>query len=100
MPSFADSFWSSDYAAGLGVVFDQLDKGCNENDEVLALVNARMEAEEAYGNRLKEIPTQFGETKKTGGFLRPKTELWTKERLSKRPMRGCFTRWEKRERPI
>lgn len=72
MPSFADSFWSSDYAAGLGVVFDQLDKGCNENDEVLALVNARMEAEEAYGNRLKEIPTQFGETKKTGGFFASK----------------------------
>ncbi|KAG5372083.1 Rho-GTPase-activating protein 8 [Yarrowia sp. C11] len=72
MPSFADSFWSSDYAAGLGVVFDQLDKGCNENDEVLALVNARMEAEEAYGNRLKEIPTQFGEAKKSGGFFASK----------------------------
>lgn len=72
MPSFADSFWSSDYAAGLGVVFDQLDKGCNENDEVMALVYARMEAEEAYGNRLKEIPTQFGETKKTGGFFASK----------------------------
>lgn len=69
MPSFADSFWSVDYAAGLGVVFDQLDKGCNENDEVLALVNARMEAEEAYGTRLKEIPLQFGETKRTGGFF-------------------------------
>ena len=30
MPSFADSFWSSDYAGGLGILFQKLQQGVTE----------------------------------------------------------------------
>jgi hypothetical protein len=65
MPSFSDSFWSAGYAPGFNVIFDKLSQGCNENDEVLALVAARADAEEAYGNRLMEIPGTYN-SKKNG----------------------------------
>ncbi|ODQ68113.1 hypothetical protein NADFUDRAFT_48768 [Nadsonia fulvescens var. elongata DSM 6958] len=65
MPSFADSFWSSDYSSGLDVLFNKLNQGCDENDEVLAVANARAEAEAAFGAKLQEIP-QLLVTKKSG----------------------------------
>jgi hypothetical protein len=68
MPGFADSFWSSDYAAGLGVLFGKLQQGVIENRQVLTIARMRAEAEEVYGQRLSEItPTA---DKVTGGFTR------------------------------
>ncbi|ODQ63483.1 hypothetical protein NADFUDRAFT_80294 [Nadsonia fulvescens var. elongata DSM 6958] len=84
MPSFIDSFWSPDYAGGLGVLFEKLHQGCVENEEILALAAARIEAEEFYGNKLKEIPdslkprkTGFG--KDDGASLRKAYEGMVKE---------------------
>ncbi|KAI0472006.1 hypothetical protein GGR56DRAFT_667725 [Xylariaceae sp. FL0804] len=68
MPGFADSFWSPDYAAGLGVLFGKLQQGVQENRQVLTIARLRAEAEEVYGQRLGEIaPTA---DKVTGGFAR------------------------------
>ncbi|KAF4507568.1 hypothetical protein G6O67_004054 [Ophiocordyceps sinensis] len=55
MPGFADSFWSSDYAAGLGVLFGKLQQGVMENRQILTITRLRAEAEEIYGQRLKDI---------------------------------------------
>ena len=68
MPGFADSFWSQDYAAGLGVLFDKLHQGVIENQQVLTIARMRADAEELYGRKLGEIaPTT---DKMTGGFAR------------------------------
>ncbi|KAB5531312.1 hypothetical protein GE09DRAFT_382202 [Coniochaeta sp. 2T2.1] len=55
MPGFADSFWSSDYAAGLGVLFGKLQQGVVENRQVLTIARMRAEAEEIYGQKLTDI---------------------------------------------
>ncbi|PHH70056.1 hypothetical protein CDD82_7360 [Ophiocordyceps australis] len=68
MPSFADSFWSSDYAAGLGVLFGKLQQGVLENRQVLTIARLRAEAEETYGQRLGDIAPAVD--KVTGGFAR------------------------------
>ncbi|KAF4983629.1 hypothetical protein FZEAL_981 [Fusarium zealandicum] len=68
MPGFADSFWSSDYAAGLGVLFGKLQQGVLENRQVLTIARLRAEAEETYGQRLSEIAPSAD--KITGGFTR------------------------------
>ncbi|KAI1663010.1 hypothetical protein F4813DRAFT_342641 [Daldinia decipiens] len=68
MPGFADSFWSSDYAAGLGVLFTKLQQGVQENKQVLTIARMRAEAEEVYGQRLGEIAPAAD--KITGGFSR------------------------------
>lgn len=68
MPGFADSFWSNDYAGGLGVLFGKLQQGVVENQQVLTIAKMRAEAEEQYGRRLADIvPTT---DKMTGGFTR------------------------------
>lgn len=68
MPGFADSFWSGDYAGGLGVLFAKLQQGVVENDQVLTIARMRAEAEEQYGSKLGDIvPTT---DKMTGGFAR------------------------------
>lgn len=68
MPGFAESFWSTDYAAGLGVLFEKLQQGVKENRQVLMIARMRAEAEEAYSNRLGDIvPTT---DKIAGGFAR------------------------------
>jgi hypothetical protein len=77
---FADSFFSPDYAAGLGVLFQKLNQvitlmscpstnqqGCIENDELLSLAQARADAEEAYGVRLQELARN---AVRKGGFSR------------------------------
>ncbi|KAK0392199.1 hypothetical protein NLU13_1697 [Sarocladium strictum] len=66
MPGFADSFWSSDYAAGLGVLFGKLNQGIQENRQVLTIARMRAEAEETYGQRLSDIIPSTD--KITGGF--------------------------------
>ncbi|KAI5862819.1 hypothetical protein GGS23DRAFT_69451 [Durotheca rogersii] len=68
MPGFADSFWSADYAAGLGVLFTKLQQGVQENRQVLAIARMRAEAEETYGQRLAEITPAAD--KIAGGFSR------------------------------
>ncbi|KAL2136928.1 hypothetical protein VTI74DRAFT_89 [Chaetomium olivicolor] len=68
MPGFADSFWSNDYAAGLGVLFGKLQQGVVENRQVLTIARMRAEAEEIYGQRLSEIAPAVDKIQ--GGFAR------------------------------
>ncbi|KAK3308721.1 uncharacterized protein B0T15DRAFT_116683 [Chaetomium strumarium] len=68
MPGFADSFWSNDYAAGLGVLFGKLQQGVVENRQVLTIARMRAEAEEVYGQRLSEIAPAVDKIQ--GGFGR------------------------------
>lgn len=58
----------SSLSLGLGVIFDKLQQGCYENDEVLGLATARAEAEKAYGNNLLEIRRTHASKKE--GFAR------------------------------
>ncbi|APA09180.1 hypothetical protein sscle_04g039500 [Sclerotinia sclerotiorum 1980 UF-70] len=67
-PSFTDSFWSGDYAGGLGVLFGKLQQGVAENQQVLTIARMRAEAEDAYGMKLGEIGPATD--KITGGFSR------------------------------
>jgi len=55
MPGFADSFWSGDYAGGLGVLFGKLQQGVVENQQVLTVASMRADAEEMYSERLADI---------------------------------------------
>ncbi|KAI9841459.1 MAG: hypothetical protein M1837_000677 [Sclerophora amabilis] len=55
MPGFADSFWSGDYAGGLGVLFGKLQQGVVENQQVLTIARMRADAEDLYGSRLGDI---------------------------------------------
>ncbi|KAI8633096.1 hypothetical protein F5Y19DRAFT_288054 [Xylariaceae sp. FL1651] len=68
MPGFADSFWTPDYAAGLGVLFSKLQQGVQENRQFLTIARMRAEAEEIYGQRLGDIAPAAD--KVTGGFSR------------------------------
>ncbi|KAK3904399.1 hypothetical protein C8A05DRAFT_31813 [Staphylotrichum tortipilum] len=68
MPGFADSFWSNDYAAGLGVLFGKLQQGVVENRQILTVARMRAEAEEVYGQRLSEIAPAIDKVQ--GGFGR------------------------------
>ncbi|KAL8641658.1 MAG: hypothetical protein Q9228_001560 [Teloschistes exilis] len=68
MPGFADSFWSGDYAGGLGVLFGKLQQGCVENQQVLTIARMRADAEEQYGKKLGDIIPATD--RMTGGFAR------------------------------
>ncbi|KAN0089806.1 rho-GTPase-activating protein-like protein [Hyaloscypha variabilis] len=68
MPSFADSFWSGDYAGGLGVLFGKLQQGVQENQQMLQIARLRAEAEDLYGMKLAEIGPATDRI--TGGFSR------------------------------
>ncbi|KAH8598206.1 rho-GTPase-activating protein-like protein [Bisporella sp. PMI_857] len=68
MPSFADSFWSGDYAGGLGVLFGKLQQGVAENEQMLTIARMRAEAEDIYGQRLGEIGAATDKIQ--GGFSR------------------------------
>jgi len=63
---FAASFWSSDYAGGLGVLFGKLQQGVQENQQILTVARMRADAEEAYGNSLSSITPA---TDRIGGGL-------------------------------
>ena len=68
MVGFAESFWSGDYAGGMGVLFGKLQQGVIENQQVLTIARMRADAEEQYGRKLGEIaPTT---DRMTGGFAR------------------------------
>ncbi|KAI1261252.1 hypothetical protein F5Y18DRAFT_402332 [Xylariaceae sp. FL1019] len=68
MPGFTDSFWTPDYAAGLGVLFSKLQQGVQENQQILTIARMRAEAEEIYGQRLGDITPAAD--KLAGGFAR------------------------------
>lgn len=67
-PGFVDSFWSSDYAGGLGVLFTKLQQGVIENQQILTIANLRAEAEEMYSERLGDIAPTIDRI--SGGFAR------------------------------
>ena len=68
MVGFADSFWSGDYAGGMGVLFGKLQQGVTENQQVLTIARMRAEAEELYARKLGDvIPTT---NRMTGGFAK------------------------------
>lgn len=68
MPGFTESFWSTDYAGGLGVLFGKLQQGVIENQQVLTIATLRADAEETYGERLGDIAPTID--RMTGGFAR------------------------------
>ena len=68
MVGFADSFWSGDYAGGMGVLFGKLQQGVIENQQVLTIARMRADAEDQYGRRLGDITPAVD--KMAGGFTR------------------------------
>src|ERR1700733_15676173 len=68
MPGFADSFWSSDYAGGLGILFQKLQQGVTENQQMLTIASMRADAEELYSERLGDIAPTID--RMTGWFTR------------------------------
>lgn len=68
VPGFTDSFWSTDYAGGLGVLFQKLQQGVVENQQVLTIASMRADAEETYSDRLGDIAPTID--RMTGGFAR------------------------------
>ena len=68
MPGFADSFWSSDYAGGLGILFQKLQQGVTENQQMLTIASMRADAEEMYSERLGDIAPTID--RMSGGFTR------------------------------
>ncbi|CAI7593660.1 unnamed protein product [Penicillium glandicola] len=55
MPGFSDSFWTPDYASGLGVLYGKLQQGIVENKQILVIASMRADAEEQYGLRMGDI---------------------------------------------
>lgn len=55
MPGFADSFWTPDYASGLGVLYDKLQQGISENQQILTIANLRADAEQVYASKISDI---------------------------------------------
>ncbi|KAK5109745.1 hypothetical protein LTR62_006585 [Meristemomyces frigidus] len=68
MSSFASSFWSADYADGLGVLFGKLQQGVQENEQLLTIARMRADAEEIYGQKLGDIEAATNRIE--GGFQR------------------------------
>ncbi|OAX81513.1 hypothetical protein ACJ72_04146 [Emergomyces africanus] len=68
MPGFADSFWTPDYASGLGVLISKLQQGIVENQQILTIANMRAAAEEQYSAKLGEIAPTID--RMTNGFAR------------------------------
>lgn len=54
-PTFSDSFWSPDYAGGIGVLFTKLNQGVQENQQILTIASMRADAEAAYSSSLGAI---------------------------------------------
>jgi hypothetical protein len=79
-PGFTDSFWSQDYAGGLGVLFQKLQQGVVENNQVLTIASMRADAEELYSDRLGDIAPSID--RMSGGFARDDGASTRKVRLS------------------
>jgi len=65
---FTDSFWSADYAGGLGVLFQKLQQGVAENQQILTIASMRADAEDLYSQSLGDIAPTVD--RMTGGFTR------------------------------
>jgi hypothetical protein len=107
MPGFADSFWSSDYAGGLGILFQKLQQGVAENQQMLTIASMRADAEEMYSERLGDIAPTID--RMTGGFTRDdgasvrkvkptSTPFSTTTYSTPRHTRVFEERWSKRRR--
>ncbi|KAK3069731.1 Rho-GTPase-activating protein 8 [Teratosphaeriaceae sp. CCFEE 6253] len=68
MTTFANSFWSADYAAGLGVLFGKLQQGVQENEQIVTVARMRADAEDVYGQKLGDI--EAATNRIDGGFQR------------------------------
>jgi hypothetical protein len=79
-PGFTDSFWSQDYAGGLGVLFQKLQQGVVENNQVLTIASMRADAEELYSDRLGDIAPSID--RMSGGFARDDGASTRKVRVS------------------
>ncbi|WVQ75205.1 hypothetical protein IAR50_004816 [Cryptococcus sp. DSM 104548] len=55
-PSFYNSFWSTDYRHGLQKLFDNLEQGCLENDDITAFVESQVRAHHTLANGLLHPP--------------------------------------------
>ncbi|KAK6442358.1 Rho-GTPase-activating protein 8 [Oleoguttula sp. CCFEE 5521] len=66
MSTFATSFWSADYAGGLGVLFGKLQQGVQENQQIITVARLRAEAEDLYSQKLGDIDTATNRIE--GGF--------------------------------
>lgn len=55
MSGFAASFWTPDYATGLGVLYGKLQQGVVENKQIITIASMRADAEDQYGARLGDI---------------------------------------------
>ena len=68
IPGFTESFWSPDYAGGLGILFQKLQQGVIENSQVLTIASMRADAEEMYSDKLADIAPTID--RMSGGFMR------------------------------
>ncbi|AGO11509.1 AaceriABR241Cp [[Ashbya] aceris (nom. inval.)] len=57
MGAFVESFWGEDIAAGSEALFEQLRRGCEQNELFIQLFASRMQFEVAHGRQLCGIET-------------------------------------------
>ena len=81
IPGFTESFWSPDYAGGLGILFQKLQQGVIENSQVLTIASMRADAEEMYSDKLADIAPTID--RMSGGFMRDDGASTRKVHLSK-----------------
>ncbi len=72
---FADLFWTPDYKTGIETLFNKLFEGCNEDQEVLDLVEARIELEEIYASKLAVLPSTNAPDKEGFGAIKA-NDVW------------------------
>lgn len=69
--SFASSFWTPDYLPGITVLFDKLDQGVAENNQVVNYISARISLESAYASNLQTSSQEsFSSKQAAAGFNR------------------------------
>jgi hypothetical protein len=87
MSTFASSFWSSDYAGGLGVLFGKLQQGVQENQQIITVARMRADAEDLYSQKLGDIETATNRI--DGGFQKD-------DGASVKKVRASEDTWERR----
>nr|CAG8469291.1 10639_t:CDS:10 [Entrophospora candida] len=65
---FDNSFWTTDhYATGMTILYDKLEQGKVENEEIITFLRERISVEETYGKRLCDLSKS---SSRKDGFLR------------------------------
>ncbi|CAJ0837001.1 8219_t:CDS:10 [Entrophospora sp. SA101] len=65
---FDNSFWTTDhYATGMNILYDKLEQGKVENEEIITFLRERISVEETYGKRLCDLSKS---SSRKDGFLR------------------------------